>query len=492
MTPAQDRRIVNELIRDSELAARRILANPDLMAAPAMLRTWAEVVECAAALWQALPGTPGTVESRSADAGDHGDAAIDRLAAMAAGWHRGLIRGNWPCAAGPGDERLLQIAEQLSLAEDRLCRREPPGRLPSQAGADPALAKARLMHTLYVGAHAIAVALQQHQRDLRAAVSGKHRLPFGESFEQTRQAQQRMAGFEQLAGAWVARTYPEHSRALLRGPPGDGRLAQALARCDVQAHRSLATSTSTADLLYASTTERAIGSLSHLILGAGAATGALDPGQYRERLSPALDRAEGAWAGAARLWGELTHRTQRRVDLPLLGAAERAVGALREIAYDGLTVATPEVIATRTDLRAAAQTVQLSLATSGDLACLIRDTAAAAPMLGDARGIGAILARRPETQGLSVDEDMAPEWGVNPWAVATHAVIPVPPPVRDVLVMAADRVLDAAAAAISAGAFLDHTPPAAPPVGDSPRTGWAPGPPMPRLDFGPSGPACDR
>ena len=138
MTPADDRRTVDQLIRDSDLAARRILQNPQQVAAPAMLRSWSEVVECAAALWQALPGTPGPVESKSVAMGDHGDAAMNRLAAMAAAWHRGLIRGNWPGAAGPGDGRLLGIAENLSLAEARLCGREPRARCRRKPGLTPA------------------------------------------------------------------------------------------------------------------------------------------------------------------------------------------------------------------------------------------------------------------------------------------------------------------------------------------------------------------
>jgi hypothetical protein len=189
---------------------------------------------------------------------------------------------------------LQQIAENLNLAEAKLCGHEPTRPLPTEARVDSSVAKARLMHTLYVGAHGIAVALQLHQRDLRAALSGKHRLPFGESFELTRQTQHRIAAFEQLAGSCVARIYPDDSRALFREPIGGGRLARALARWDVQAHRTLATSTSTADLLYVSKTERAVGALSHLILRAGAATGAVDPGQYGERLSPAMERTEGA------------------------------------------------------------------------------------------------------------------------------------------------------------------------------------------------------
>ena len=84
MTPADDRCTVDQHIRDSDLAARRILQSPEEVAAPAMLRSWAEVIECAAELWHALPGTPGPVEPKSVGLGDHGDAAMSRLDVMAA------------------------------------------------------------------------------------------------------------------------------------------------------------------------------------------------------------------------------------------------------------------------------------------------------------------------------------------------------------------------------------------------------------------------
>lgn len=500
MTPADDphtvdqrgvdRRGVVQLIRDTELAARQLLHNPGLMAAPAMLRAWPELVESATQLWQALP-TPVArpVEAGTPAIADRGDAVMDRLDAMAIAWHRSLIRGVWPGSSRPADERLLRIAENLNLAEERLLREPVPAR-PEDTPPEPGVARILLMHTLFVGAHAITVALQLHHRDLRAAMAGKDRLPFGESLEATRHAQHRMAAFEQLAGSLVARTHRHDTPELTGEPDGDGRLAVDLARWDIQAHRTLATSTSTADLLYASRTEQAVTALSHLILRAGAATGAIDPEQYRERLSPAMSHAEAAWAGAARLWGQLNPRTDRIVEPDLLGAGEQAVAALREIAHDGATLAAPELMANRTDPRAEATSLQQSLSASADLACMIRDTVSTGALVGDARGIGAILARQLQ-RGFDVDQVDAAAWAVNPWAAPTTALIRVPPPVRNALVVTADRVLEATAAAMNAGAFLDRTPPAAP-ADDAPALGWERGRPMPHLDTGPASPGLDR
>jgi hypothetical protein len=75
--------------------------------------------------------------------------------------------GHWP-GPGPQDQRLLEIARNLSHARDLVERYgrdvEPTG---AEARADIADARARVMHTLYGGAHGTAVALRDYANDLR-------------------------------------------------------------------------------------------------------------------------------------------------------------------------------------------------------------------------------------------------------------------------------------------------------------------------------------
>jgi hypothetical protein len=113
------------------------------------------------------------------------------------------------------------------------------------------------------------------------------------------------------------------------------------------------------------------------------------------------------------------------------------------------------------------------------------------PVHGDARAISALLTRRPEDHAIPADQDTAAAWAVNPWAAPTHAQIPLRPPAREQLGAAADRLVEAAATAMSTGSFLDHQP-LAPPTIDPPGIEWHRGSPPPRLDFGSSAPAFDR
>src|SRR5680860_1545643 len=71
---------------------------------PPMLRTWGEVVQGAAELWQALPA-PGQDPAGRRDA-----TAMTRLDSVARNIHRAQLprseHGGWP-GDGPTDERLL-------------------------------------------------------------------------------------------------------------------------------------------------------------------------------------------------------------------------------------------------------------------------------------------------------------------------------------------------------------------------------------------------
>jgi hypothetical protein len=56
--PAPDRRTVGELLTDSDALARETLLDPSLDQAPAMVRSWGELVGSAAKLWAVLPSAP--------------------------------------------------------------------------------------------------------------------------------------------------------------------------------------------------------------------------------------------------------------------------------------------------------------------------------------------------------------------------------------------------------------------------------------------------
>ena len=170
----------------------------------------------------------------------------------------------------------------------------------------------------------------------------------------------RLAAFEQLTGAYVARTYPHALQGEHRLPPAPDRLAEALARWDVQAHRALSSQPTAANLMLLAQTQTMITGASQVLLQAGALAGRLP--DYHSRLSPALDGAHAAWAATARAWTELTPPSQRRPTAEMSAAAAEARAALRELTHDRTGPASPAAIAARVDLGRVETTVgQLSL-----------------------------------------------------------------------------------------------------------------------------------
>ncbi|HYN64422.1 MAG TPA: hypothetical protein VES36_07455, partial [Candidatus Limnocylindrales bacterium] len=148
----QDARSVGELLLDADFTARQILMDVTGEDAPAMLRTWGEVVQSASELWAILPSPVRAAGSPRA--GSRADiATMARLESMSQGMHRTQLRRGWP-GDGPSDERLLHVAETFTRAADLIGRRGGHIR-PTQPEirADLDAARMRIMHTLYVGAH---------------------------------------------------------------------------------------------------------------------------------------------------------------------------------------------------------------------------------------------------------------------------------------------------------------------------------------------------
>jgi hypothetical protein len=102
--PGAGARTVGELLREADLAARRMLADIDPATAPARVRSWAEVVETAAETWRAIPAL-----------GPHRvgvDADIDALHDVATGVHRLIVARGWPSAGAP-DPHAEQVVANL-------------------------------------------------------------------------------------------------------------------------------------------------------------------------------------------------------------------------------------------------------------------------------------------------------------------------------------------------------------------------------------------
>jgi len=276
----QDERSVGELLLDADFTTRQVLMDVTGEIAPAMLRTWGEVVQSASELWATLPqpagGTTSTIDG----------ATMARLESMSQGMHRTQVRRGWP-GDGPGDERLLHVAETFTRAADLIGRRGAHIRPTDPAvRTDLDAARMRIMHTLYLGAHGVGVAAGQHVRDVELSTRGKSSRE-SRGVQRGQDAINRLAAFEQLAGAYVGNRFAGAAQGeQVRGPNGTDRLQQALIGWDIQAHRTLATTPMAANLLLASRTQAGVATAAAAILHAGARTGHVDPQAYRQPHRP--------------------------------------------------------------------------------------------------------------------------------------------------------------------------------------------------------------
>ena len=266
----------------------------------------------------------------------------------------------------------------------------------------------------------------------------------------------RLAAFEQLAGAYVGNRFASAAQGeKVRGPYGTERLQQALIGWDIQAHRTLAATPTAANLLLASRTQAGVATAAGAILYAGARTGHIDAHAYEHRLAPTIDATQEAWTHVARRCAEMTSPASR-TDLDLVHAAGELRAAVREVAHDKTTWAGPDVRAGRVDLGEAAQHFQQALSTAVDVACVIGDIAAQDTNLtGPARAM---------SHRANADLDRAADRGerdddvvwVTPGDVYANRTVTIPEPVRAGLVDATDTLVQTASTAMSAAACLDR------------------------------------
>lgn len=196
-----DGRSVGELLVAADHTARDLLIDVDGNDAAALLRTWSTVVSAAGQLWAALPATTGPSTVTGDPLPSTADLTMARLTVSSesltgpAGTlnekrvEAGRADRRWP-GAGPHDPRLLQVADSLTRATELIAAvRTPQPPLTEPERRDVWATQARVMHTLYVGSHAVGVALRQHQSALEAAVAHhRHAVPAGESLSRTRSA----------------------------------------------------------------------------------------------------------------------------------------------------------------------------------------------------------------------------------------------------------------------------------------------------------------
>jgi hypothetical protein len=450
--PAPDRRTIGELLADSDALAREALLDARPEIAPAMVRSWNQLVASAAHLWATLSPPDDMSELDP----------MERLRAVGEAIATSVRVGHWP-GHGPTDDRVSEIADNLSRARHLIERDGRPSR-PATANRQAVTPDihGQVMHTLYVAAHGTAVALGAYVTELqhRLEVGTRRRQPVAErptTLEIT-EAQgmiARFSGFEQLAAAYMfgpplPSADPDQRRAVAPAT----RLDTALAAWEVQAHRTLAADPDAADLVRIARVQALITSTTGVISEAAAIRGHIDD-DVMQRLGPALEAGQVAWSRAAKRWGELTNPASR-TDPALVGAASELRSAIAAAASNRGGWATLDQLATRVDLPATVRTLHLSMVASIDIAYVVRDTAADHPGLtAPARIIG--MRSQGEAE-IAIEQGETRYEGVS-WTtrrqIAANRVIPLPEPARRGLINLADEVIATTNRAVAAAAQVD-------------------------------------
>lgn len=432
MSP-RDGRSVGELLLQADTASRGLLFDVSGDDAPAMLRTWGEVVQNAAELWQALPVRPR---------GDTADGQLmAQLEAISQGMHRTRHRHGWPGDGDP-DQRLLGIAEALGAARDLVaahasCR---AGVQSLEQARDVQAARTRIMHTLYVSAHSVSVAVREHIRDLQQmprveqqSTRATRGIPRGQD------ALDRLTAFEELAGSFlggrlVRALEGEHRE----GYAGLARLGDAIARWDLQARRTLAAEATPANLSAIARTQATINRTALILVRAAAHTGVADPVIYEQEIAPTFEQAIRAQSHLAGQWASLTNPTTRRVDPNLGSVAEQLQAATRELIHDKTALAEPTLIAQRADLRDLPPVIKRAIVGGFILSRDIHElTAHGTSITAPAKAMLEVARNSRHAPGPGDDDSLGES--LHPNDLQHNRVRPLIEPVRDILVRDINR-----------------------------------------------------
>lgn len=369
--PIDDIRSVGELLVDADRLSRSLLLDVSGHDADALLRAWPHLVQATGKFWAALPAGHPAARQKTAAA----SATLERVSAWAATARRDMATSKWP-TRGPSDIRIQEITHNLDRARtlvdafsSELVLHRPLVQLDLDA------ARARALHVLYLSTHAVGVALIEHARgratkptraeQVHMARGTRGLIMVGPAIVWSH----RLAAAERSIGGHLSAG--RYAGAISHTQPGDRgglpRLAAALARFDVQAHRTLAGNAGVGDVIAITRTHHSFIGVASTLVEAGAATAALPQAQDTARIQTALTAAGAAWATLASRWTEFA-TPGIRVNPELRTSTAELRAACREVIDDNDHRAMPEVIAARVDLESAAAILARYLEAGADLA----------------------------------------------------------------------------------------------------------------------------
>jgi hypothetical protein len=455
---AGDQRSVGELLRDVDYLARELLLDVTGDDAAGLLRGWPDVVEAATRLWNALPGRPLAVDSC-----EDLDRPMAKLGAMGGGIDKALRARTWP-GAGSVDDRALRVTATIDQAAGLVQRYG--AEVAAERGdvrRDIQAARTRLMHGVYLTAHAIGVALHQRGRDLRrdAAEAGRP-IPISRtlspySVNSTARWLQQVGACERTAGDYLAGRFPNHVNGETDAPLDDpARLRRALASWDISAHRALATRPTSASLALVAGIQAHITGSTLILLHAGDTERPPSFPRDMHRLASTMEEANRAWNELGTRWRELSSPTAR-LDPTLAVAAAEIRSAFAVFTHAPTVLVPSNEIARRPGLHLAVQASLEALDLAAELALVISDAADDPDLTGPARA----LSRRAHNDidaaivaGVQPDGDTL--W-VTPQDVLVNRQVPLPAPVAEGLRVSSAAVVDLSQTAVAAAASLPIT-----------------------------------
>lgn len=442
----RDSRTVGEMLVDVDHTARTMLMDVTADDAGALLHGWPHVVSAAAELWDRIPGTRGGPVAHERDQ------PMQRLSGMATAIETSLASTHWP-KPGPPDARLTEISETLARAGDLVGKYgEGIDFNKPHVREDLDAARTRVMHGLYVTAHAIGVSLNQFGRERAQAAAAEGR-PLTAPVDQNPHAvapttawTRRIAICEAAAGSYLTGRIPAALAGAATTPPEDGRLGRALARWDIQAHRTLATQPTAANLVVITRTQALIAGGTLPLLAAAQHAGILE---HPDRLHDATSNAGRAWSNLGGRWTDLASPVDR-LDPKLATASAEVRAALRELTHDSTTLASPQTIAANPALPRALTAALAQLEAAPELAYVVAEKAEAPGLTGRARALS-IRAHNDVEAGRATQPAEHDVVWVSPADIVAKRTIPLPPPVAEAL-QAAGQVVAGAASASAAAA----------------------------------------
>lgn len=426
---SRDIRTVGELLHDVDHTARHLLMDVAGDDAGQLLHGWPDLVTAAASLWSSLPG-------QGFGAGAHTrDEPITRLVSVGDAIGRSLRSSSWPPASRP-DRRMTQMTRTLGHAGDMVHRYGAD--IPVQRAEsfrDLEAARARIMHALYVSAHAVGVSLHQHGHSRYQAALGTNRpielnqrhSPY--AVPPTTEWIRRMAVSEAAAGRYLDGRFTQALRGEANRPiEDDTRISQALAGWDIQAHRTLASDAWPTNMVLITRTQGLIAGAAMVLVDAAQHAGHLEP---NDRLSPAIAEAGRAWSNLASRWGDLT-APNARLDPDLMRTAAEVRAAYRELTHASTTMASLDVIANLPGLKRGTGATLHALESASELAYVVAEKSDVPGLTGPARALS-IRAHNDIELGLAAPHPDGDVVWVSPADILAQRPVPVPQPVRDAL-----------------------------------------------------------